>query len=78
MSIEIKASVVGQGYVGLPLALAAVESGCTVFGIDNDQEKVDLINSGISPIEDIGSSTLAQTIKTERYKKAENVSAFLL
>ena len=72
MAIEIKASVVGQGYVGLPLAIAAAESGCTVIGIDNDQEKIHLINSGISPIEDIGSLTLANTIKTERYKVSQS------
>ena len=33
-------SVIGQGYVGLPLALAACEAGFTVVGIDNNVIKI--------------------------------------
>ena len=32
--------VVGQGYVGLPLALAAVAAGYSVIGFDTDDERV--------------------------------------
>ena len=32
----MKVTVVGQGYVGLPLAIASSEAGYTVFGLDND------------------------------------------
>ena len=28
-------AIIGQGYVGLPLAMAAVDAGWTVIGIDN-------------------------------------------
>ena len=45
--------VVGLGYVGLPIATAAARSGYSVIGIDLNQEKVNKINSGRSPIEDI-------------------------
>ena len=37
----MKISVIGQGYVGLPLAMAAVDSGFTVFGIDVNEQKKD-------------------------------------
>ena len=43
--------VVGLGYVGLPVACLLAESGYKVAGIDRWQEKVKLINKGVSPIE---------------------------
>lgn len=54
----MKISVVGQGYVGLPLALAAVEAGYEVVGIDIDPNKIVGLNSGVSGIEDISSDEL--------------------
>lgn len=45
-------AVVGLGYVGLPVALLAAERGYAVRGVDVDQEKVDAINAGKSPLED--------------------------
>ncbi len=42
--------VVGLGYVGLPLACEFANKGFKVTGLDIIQEKVDLINQGISPI----------------------------
>jgi UDP-N-acetyl-D-mannosaminuronate dehydrogenase len=33
--------VVGQGYVGLPLALAAAEAGFSVVGVDVDPARVE-------------------------------------
>ena len=41
-------SVIGQGYVGLPIALSAAASGFEVKGIDNDQNKVANLNSGVT------------------------------
>jgi UDP-N-acetyl-D-glucosamine dehydrogenase len=51
-------SVVGLGYVGLPLAAAFAEAGFQVVGIDVDERKVDAINRGESYIEDVSSGTL--------------------
>lgn len=45
-----KVAVVGIGYVGLPLACVLAESGFRTTGIDVDQKRVDMINSGICPI----------------------------
>ena len=42
----MKVSVIGQGYVGLPLALAISEIGHEVFGIDSNINVVKSLNSG--------------------------------
>jgi UDP-N-acetyl-D-glucosamine dehydrogenase len=51
--------VVGQGYVGLPLAQAAAARGLTVVGLDRSQRIVDALNAGSSHIDDIDDDTLA-------------------
>ncbi|MBI5038131.1 MAG: nucleotide sugar dehydrogenase [Candidatus Kerfeldbacteria bacterium] len=43
-------TIVGIGYVGLPLACLCGERGYTTFGISKDRAKVNLINKGVSPI----------------------------
>ncbi len=45
-------TVVGLGYVGLPVACLCSEKSYKVYGLDIDKNKVDLINKGLSPIED--------------------------
>jgi UDP-N-acetyl-D-glucosamine dehydrogenase len=49
-------SVIGQGYVGLPLSMNLVKIGIRVYGIDSNQGVVDALNQGISSIEDVASS----------------------
>lgn len=51
-------SVIGLGYVGLPLAVAFADAGLRVLGIDTDQEKVDAVNRGESYIQDVPSEEL--------------------
>lgn len=48
-----KLVVVGQGYVGLPLAMTAVRAGFDVVGLDNDESRVERLQAGDSYIEDI-------------------------
>ena len=45
-------TIVGLGYVGLPLAILCAGKGHKVFGLDIDQKKIDLINQNKSPIDD--------------------------
>ena len=40
VSRDSRIAIVGLGYVGLPLALAFVEAGCTVVGIDSSVEEI--------------------------------------
>jgi UDP-N-acetyl-D-glucosamine dehydrogenase len=63
-----KLVVFGQGYVGLPLAVAASEVGFEVTGIDINLDKVLDISKGISPIEDISSNQLKDLINSGNYK----------
>lgn len=57
----MKISVVGLGYVGLPLSLQFARSGATVLGLDIDISKVEALNSGRSYIKHItGDAILAE------------------
>jgi UDP-N-acetyl-D-glucosamine dehydrogenase len=68
-------AIIGQGYVGLPLAMAAVEAGWTVIGVDNFEAKVSQINSGSSPVEDISNEQLQAAIESGAYKATSDFSA---
>jgi UDP-N-acetyl-D-glucosamine dehydrogenase len=45
--------VIGQGYVGLPMALRAAEKGFSVIGLDNQASVVEALNAGRSHIDDV-------------------------
>ncbi len=60
--------VVGQGYVGLPLAMRAVEAGFDVVGFDTDVERVKRLGAGESYVEDIPSAELGAALATGRYR----------
>ena len=67
-------AIIGQGYVGLPLAMAAVDAGWVVIGIDKFEAKVAQINSGSSPIEDISDTQLRAAISKGAYTATTNFS----
>lgn len=67
-------AIIGQGYVGLPLAMAAVDAGWTVIGIDNFQAKVSQINSGSSPVEDVTDQQLQAALSSGAYKATNDFS----
>jgi len=63
----MKVSVVGQGYVGLPLAIAAANSGLTVYGIDVNEEKIARLKKGKSVIEDLSDNVIKDCVDSGRY-----------
>ena len=62
-----KVVVLGQGYVGLPLAVRAVEVGYEVVGFDTDTRRVELLADASSYVEDIAPEQLAEALATGRY-----------
>ncbi|MEO3812780.1 nucleotide sugar dehydrogenase [Sphaerisporangium sp. B11E5] len=60
--------VVGQGYVGLPLAMRAVEAGFDVVGVDVDTWRVKRLEAAQSYVEDITDEELAAAHRTGRYR----------
>jgi UDP-N-acetyl-D-glucosamine dehydrogenase len=65
-------SIVGQGYVGLPLAIAASKVGFSVTGIDLDIKKISEINERKSPIEDISDTEISAAIASGNYKASSD------
>ena len=55
-------SVVGLGYVGLPLAVTFAEAGFRVYGVDTDRSRVDSVNSGMSHVQDVPSATIEKLV----------------
>jgi UDP-N-acetyl-D-glucosamine dehydrogenase len=66
--------VVGQGYVGLPVAMAACEVGWQVLGFDLDETKIGLLQAGISPVEDISAEVLGAALESGRYRATTDPS----
>jgi UDP-N-acetyl-D-glucosamine dehydrogenase len=64
--------IIGQGYVGLPLALLFEQAGFTVRGFDVDARKVDALNRGTSYIKHIGSERVASAIAHGRFRATTN------
>ena len=73
---EYDLGVVGLGYVGLPLAVESANSGLNVIGYDINSERVEMINNGNSPIEDISNEELSKSLErfhsTTEGKKLSN------
>jgi UDP-N-acetyl-D-glucosamine dehydrogenase len=59
---QARIGIIGVGYVGLPLAVVFAEAGFRVTGFDLSADRAATINNGISYIEDIPSSTLANLV----------------
>jgi UDP-N-acetyl-D-glucosamine dehydrogenase len=62
-----KVVVIGQGYVGLPLAMRAVEVGYDVVGLDVDARRIDQLAAGRSYVEDISAERIRAALDSGRY-----------
>jgi UDP-N-acetyl-D-glucosamine dehydrogenase len=72
---ELKVVVAGQGYVGLPVAMRAVEVGFRVVGFDADQDRVKRLANGESYVEDISDDALRAALATGRYRASSEARA---
>jgi len=77
-------AVIGQGYVGLPLAVAISEAGIKVIGVDTNLALVNKLNSANSVIEDISSDILKKALTngiytaTNKYSDIQNSSIIII
>lgn len=60
--------VVGQGYVGLPLAMRAIEVGYSVVGYDTNTARIDSLAKGASYVGDISNEQISQALASRRYR----------
>lgn len=67
-----RAVVIGQGYVGLPVAVAAAEVGWDVVGFDIDEPRIAMLQSGVSPVEDITNERLAAVLASGHYQASSD------
>ena len=63
-----KVVVVGQGYVGLPISMRAVEAGYDVVGLEIDKLRLESLESGLSYVEDVSSEVLTAALRSGRYR----------
>src|SRR5580700_6856975 len=66
--------VIGQGYVGLPLALAAVDAGFDVVGFDLDDGRIKRLAAASSYVEDVSDETLAAALASGHYRPTSEAS----
>lgn len=70
---DARVAVMGQGYVGLPLAIEFAKAGFSVTGIDPDVSKVEALNRGESYIPDVESQTIRHLLEGGRYRATDSM-----
>ena len=66
--------IIGMGYVGLPLAIEFARVGFKVIGVDVDQKKIEIINSGKSHIDDIKDYQVKELTDLKRLRCSSDFS----
>jgi UDP-N-acetyl-D-glucosamine dehydrogenase len=60
-------AIIGQGYVGLTIAIGAAKAGHTVVGFDLNESLVSRLNSGHSHIEGVSDAALSSIVQSKNY-----------
>ena len=58
---EEKLSLVGLGYVGMPIAVAFANKSIDVIGFDLNKAKIELYKSGVDPTKEVGDDAIKNT-----------------
>lgn len=61
VSKKEKLSLVGLGYVGMPIAVAFAAKNISVIGFDLNKEKIGLYRSGVDPTKEVGDEVIRNT-----------------
>lgn len=72
---QARISVIGLGYVGLPVAVNFARAGFTVTGIDASQHKISRLNEGHTDIKDVSTHELVALTSSGRLAVTSNYSA---
>ena len=67
-------AVIGQGYVGLPLAIAISNAKFNIVGIDIDSKRISKLNSGQSVTEDVTNDMVKAAIDSGNYHASDKFS----
>jgi UDP-N-acetyl-D-glucosamine dehydrogenase len=68
-------AILGQGYVGLPLAMRAVSVGYDVVGFDPDESRIKALEQGESFVTDVTSGEVRDALAAGRYAPTSSESA---
>ena len=81
-SKQAKISIIGLGYVGLPIFLEFLKNGFYVIGIDRDIKKIKLLRKGISYIDHINTDLLNKNKKnfecTNKFSEIRNADIIII
>jgi len=58
---EESLSLVGLGYVGMPIAIQFAKKGLNVIGFDLNKEKIELYKNGVDPTKEVGDDEIAKS-----------------
>lgn len=72
ISKESTVAVLGQGYVGLPLALSIASAGFNTIGLDISAERVAQLNAGHSHITDVTDEAIGKAIAGGKYRASDD------
>ncbi len=61
ISNEESISLVGLGYVGMPIAVEFAKNGIKVIGFDLNKEKIETYKSGVDPTKEVGDDVIKAT-----------------
>ena len=67
-------AIIGQGYVGLPLAVEFARAGFSVTGVDTDLDRVGALQAGQTHTPDLASEDLIALIRLGRYEATADLS----
>jgi len=67
-------AIIGQGYVGLPLAVEFARAGFSVVGVDTDLDRVGALQAGQTHTPDLASEDLIALIRLGRYEATADLS----
>ncbi len=70
----MRVAIIGQGYVGLTIAVGAAGAGHSVVGFDVNDSLVDALNAGTSHIEGITDASLSSFVASGAYKASTDAS----